>query len=36
MKAVLSNRIYLDVTPEIQDELDKELTYVVPQKIQET
>lgn len=32
MKAVLSNRIYLDVTPEIQDELDKELTYVVPPK----
>ena len=32
MKAVLSNRIYLDVTPEIQEELDKELTYVVPPK----
>lgn len=32
MKAVLSNRIYLDVTPEIQDELDKGLTYVVPPK----
>jgi superfamily II DNA or RNA helicase len=32
MKAVLSNRIYLDVTPEVQEELDKELTYVVPPK----
>ena len=32
MKAVLSNRIYLDVTPEIQEEVDKELTYVVPPK----
>jgi len=30
MKAVLSNRIYLDVTPEIQSELDKELTYRIP------
>ena len=32
MKAVLSNRIYLDVTPEVQEELDKELTYIVPPK----
>jgi len=32
MKAVLSNRIYLDVTPELQETLDAELTYVVPPK----
>ena len=32
MKAVLSNRIYLDCTPEVQEALDAELTYVVPPK----
>lgn len=29
MKAILSNRIYLDVTPEQQREIDKELTYSI-------
>jgi superfamily II DNA or RNA helicase len=30
MKAVLSNRIYMDVTPEFEEHLDKELTYKIP------
>jgi len=30
MKAVLSNRIYMDCTPELQRDLDKELTYLIP------
>ena len=30
MKAVLSNRIYMDCSPELQRDLDKELTYLIP------
>ena len=30
MKAVVSNRIYLEVTQEYKDVLDKELTYTIP------
>ena len=30
MKAVLSNRIYMDCTPELQSKIDKELTYLIP------
>ena len=30
MKAVLSNRIYLDVSPTLQSKLDEELTYSIP------
>lgn len=30
MKAVLSNRIYMDCTPEMQSKIDKELTYTIP------
>lgn len=30
MKAVLSNRIFMDCTPELQDTIDKELTYKIP------
>lgn len=30
MKAVISNRIYLEVTPEYKDFLSKELTYTIP------
>ena len=30
MKAVLSNRIYMDCTPDVQDKIDKELTYLIP------
>ena len=30
MKAVLSNRIYLDVSPALQSKLDEELTYTIP------
>ena len=29
MKAVISNRIYLEVTQEYKDFLDKELTYTI-------
>ena len=29
-KAVLSNRIFMDCTPELQDAIDKELTYKIP------
>ena len=30
-KAVLSNRIFMDCTPELQDAIDKELTYKIIQ-----
>lgn len=30
MKAVLSNRIFMDCTPEVQQSIDKELTYKIP------
>jgi len=30
MKAVISNRIYLEVTPEYKEELSKALTYTIP------
>jgi hypothetical protein len=30
MKAVISNRIYLEVTPEQKDELSRQLTYKIP------
>ena len=30
MKAVLSNRIYLEVTKEYKEHLNKELTYKIP------
>ena len=30
MKAVLSNRIYLEVTPELAEKIKKELTYKIP------
>ena len=30
VKAVLSNRIYMDCTPELQSKIDKELTYLIP------
>ena len=30
MKAVLSNRIYMDVSPTLQSKLDEELTYSIP------
>ena len=30
MKAVLSNRIYMEVTPSYQSYVDKELTYSIP------
>tara|TARA_X000001382_G_scaffold12215_1_gene8119 strand:- start:5090 stop:6373 length:1284 start_codon:yes stop_codon:yes gene_type:complete len=30
MKAVLSNRIYMDCTADVQDKIDKELTYLIP------
>ena len=30
MKAVISNRIYMEVTAEFQEKLDKELTYTIP------
>ena len=30
MKAILSNRIYMEVSPELQNEIDKELTYKIP------
>jgi len=30
MKAVLSNRIYIECTNEYQEYLDKELTYSIP------
>jgi len=30
MKAVISNRIYMDCTPELQRNIDKELTYAIP------
>lgn len=30
MKAVLSNRIYMDCTPDMQERIDKELTYLIP------
>ena len=30
MKAVISNRIYLEVTPEYKEQLSKELTYKIP------
>ena len=29
-KAVISNRIYMDCTPELQQKIDKELTYAIP------
>ena len=29
-KAVLSNRIFMDCTPELQESIDKELTYKIP------
>ena len=30
MKAVISNRIYMDCSAELQEQLDKELTYTIP------
>ena len=30
MKAVLSNRIYLDVLPHTKSKIDSELTYAIP------
>ena len=30
MKAVISNRIYLDVTEKYKEELNKTLTYTIP------
>ena len=30
MKAVISNRIYMDCSPELQQKIDKELTYAIP------
>ena len=30
MKAVISNRIYMEVTPDLQKSIDKELTYRIP------
>ena len=33
MKAVLSNRIYMSVTPELQESINKELTYSIPNYI---
>ena len=30
MKAVISHRIYMDCTPELQESIDKELTYTIP------
>ena len=30
MKAVISNRIYMDCSAELQEKLDKELTYAIP------
>lgn len=30
MKAVISNRIYLEVTPELKESISKELTYKIP------
>jgi superfamily II DNA or RNA helicase len=30
MKAVISHRIYMDCSPELQDSIDKELTYSIP------
>src|ERR1700741_2779201 len=30
MKAIISNRIYLEVDPQYQEELKEQLTYVIP------
>jgi superfamily II DNA or RNA helicase len=30
VKAVISHRIYMDCTPELQESIDKELTYTIP------
>jgi superfamily II DNA or RNA helicase len=30
MKAILSNRIYMEVSPELQNKIDRELTYKIP------
>ena len=30
MKAILSNRIYMDCTPTIKEKIDRELTYTIP------
>ena len=30
MKAVISHRIYMDCSAELQEAIDKELTYVIP------
>ena len=30
MKAILSNRIYMDCTPAIKEKIDRELTYTIP------
>ena len=30
MKAVLSNRIYMEVNPSLQSKIDEELTYAIP------
>jgi len=30
MKAVLSNRIYMECSPELQEEISKTLTYTIP------
>ena len=30
MKAVISNRIYMEVSPDLQKSIDKELTYKIP------
>lgn len=30
MKAVISHRIYMDCTSDLQEQLDRELTYTIP------
>ena len=33
MKAILNHRIYLDTTPELEEKLERELTYTLPPRI---
>ena len=33
MKAVLSNRIYMEVTKDLHNSIEKELTYTIPPRM---
>jgi hypothetical protein len=33
VKAILNHRIYLDTTPELEEKLERELTYTLPPRI---